>query len=402
MFSKKLLSKILTIGLIICFLFTSIFMFIQVNNQMINAKSIDHDHGTSGDADYMSFSWQIDNTFTGGTLYTGNYYLTEDIDQINQAIIIAANETVNICLKGHSFKLYADGTDEQYFSLIVNEGATLNIYDCEDNAGKIYLSGVSNGTIDVSGTLNLYNGTIENCSDRDCISLSGAMIVGENASIINTGKGTTLFIDRNEDINIYGTILQNYEGNDKKPCAIFTEKASPRINIYNSTVVKSKKGLDFNLDYDDGDGPCLYVKETLSGTKTFTYHYWAGSTIKDNECLAVKKESTNTNTNAEFKSYFTYVSSTGMYFDQVKTNGDIEIVQYKVTTQPTSDNLKFETNNSNATYEWYKVNYETGTITNSDLEKDTNLITKNGSDEVNAVLSKSLLIFKIQISFLRP
>lgn len=61
-------------------------------------------------------------TSTGGTLSDGNYYLNEDVTLTTNLTITG---TVNLCLNGHVLK----GTGSESV-ITVNDGATLNLYDC--------------------------------------------------------------------------------------------------------------------------------------------------------------------------------------------------------------------------------------------------------------------------------
>lgn len=125
----------------------------------------------------------------GGTLESGNYYLTEDV-ALKNWIRISSGAEVNLCLNGHT--LYGPGGNPA-----IDIKGTLNVYDC--NGGGV-LSGDSEAgtenaavTVETDGVLNLYSGKITGSSDTvihilGTANLSGGKIEGgSTCSISNVG-----------------------------------------------------------------------------------------------------------------------------------------------------------------------------------------------------------------------
>ncbi len=111
-----------------------------------------------------------------------NYYLNTDIEATS-FIEIGDGENecvVNLCLNGHTL----DMLDKEFS---INPNATLNIYDCSSNSGK--LTGTYRlGTIRVYGKLNIYGGTVTNTATGDASSYNYAIV---NGIYNNTYYGST-------------------------------------------------------------------------------------------------------------------------------------------------------------------------------------------------------------------
>ncbi|MCF0122879.1 MAG: hypothetical protein HUJ67_02065, partial [Ruminiclostridium sp.] len=84
-----------------------------------------HKHALGTGADLVVFDKQI--TSAGGTLTTGNYYLTEDLYLFSNHLTITGN--VNLCLGGNRLESTRSGP-----VITVKSGAVLNICDC--NSGE--------------------------------------------------------------------------------------------------------------------------------------------------------------------------------------------------------------------------------------------------------------------------
>lgn len=132
-----------------------------------------------------------------GVLRTCNCYLSHDekVALPSSGIVVSGSGvTVNICLNGHTLDL--NGTQ-----IWINNGATVNIYDCSGGNGKIIGGGGSpqfssdgttkGGAFYVRGsTLNIYGGTIED-NQADW---GGAIFIdgsgGAGVSTVNMHGGT--------------------------------------------------------------------------------------------------------------------------------------------------------------------------------------------------------------------
>jgi hypothetical protein len=145
----------------------------------------------------------------------GNYYLTNDVVLDNTWD--APNGAINLCLDGHSITA-AEGKEIQLMD--VENGATLNLYDKEDNSGSISGAVSVNGAILVnSGTFNMYGGTIKDNMTTDhgagvrvqyggTFSLYGGSI--ENNKTKNQGGfGGGVHVEQNSTFNMSGGSIKN-------------------------------------------------------------------------------------------------------------------------------------------------------------------------------------------------
>ena len=73
----------------------------------------------------VAYDKELDGSFTGGTLASGNYYLTEDVSLIYN-LVIAAGSDVKICLNGKNIT----------GQFIDNDG-TLTLSNCDTAKGSI-------------------------------------------------------------------------------------------------------------------------------------------------------------------------------------------------------------------------------------------------------------------------
>ena len=186
-------------------------LFVGVSSVKASAAGNDHSHSgytaiTSSNISRLSSS--------------GSYYLTANIT-ISSKIEITSGQTVNICLNGYTIK--STGNDSLFY---VDNGSTLNIYDCIGTGvltgGKGYLNGSQKGgAIYVrSSTLNMYGGTIKgnqavwggavfiDGSNSTCtFNMYGGTISGNTAQ--SGGGGVEVENDRS-NFNIYaGSIINN-------------------------------------------------------------------------------------------------------------------------------------------------------------------------------------------------
>ena len=92
----------------------------------------------------VTYDKPLDSSFKGGTLASGNYYLTEDID-LTDTIKIAAGSDVKICLNGKSISEY-----------YVNNYGTLTLNNCNAANGKVntYYNGYNNSVLYGNAVIN--------------------------------------------------------------------------------------------------------------------------------------------------------------------------------------------------------------------------------------------------------
>ena len=130
----------------------------------------------------VTYSNRLDNTFTGGTLASGNYYLTENLT-LTSEIRIDRNSTVKICLNGHSITQTANA------GIFANNGS-LDVIDCmaagKLSGGKGCTSTQAGGCIYNSGTMTISGITMDGNSapHGGAVSNSGDMQI-TNCTIAN-------------------------------------------------------------------------------------------------------------------------------------------------------------------------------------------------------------------------
>ena len=105
----------------------------------------------------VTYNNQLDSTFKGGTLASGNYYLTENLT-LTSEIRVDRNSIVKICLNGHSI------TQTTNAGIFANNG-TLDVIDCmatgKLSGGKGCTSTQAGGCIYNSGTMTISGITMD-------------------------------------------------------------------------------------------------------------------------------------------------------------------------------------------------------------------------------------------------
>ncbi len=105
----------------------------------------------------VTYSNRLDSTFKGGTLASGNYYLTENLT-LTSEIRVDRNSIVKICLNGHSITQTANA------GIFANNG-TLDVIDCmaagKLSGGKSCTSTQAGGCIYNSGTMTISGITMD-------------------------------------------------------------------------------------------------------------------------------------------------------------------------------------------------------------------------------------------------
>ena len=147
----------------------------------------------------VTYSNRLDNTFTGGTLASGNYYLTENLT-LTSEIRIDRNSIVKICLNGHSITQTANA------GIFANNG-TLDVIDCmaagKLSGGKGCTSTQAGGCIYNSGTMTIsgitmdgnsapHGGAVSNCGDMQITNctIANNSANGDGGGISNAGSLT--------------------------------------------------------------------------------------------------------------------------------------------------------------------------------------------------------------------
>ena len=147
----------------------------------------------------VTYSNRLDNTFTGGTLASGNYYLTENLT-LTSEIRVDRNSTVKICLNGHSITQTANA------GIFANNGS-LDVIDCmavgKLSGGKGCTSTQAGGCIYNSGTMTIsgitmdgnsapHGGAASNCGDMQITNctIANNSANGDGGGISNAGSLT--------------------------------------------------------------------------------------------------------------------------------------------------------------------------------------------------------------------
>ena len=145
----------------------------------------------------VTYDKPLDSTFTGGTLASGNYYLTEDID-LTDTIKIAAGSDVKICLNGKSISEY-----------YVNNYGTLTLNNCNAANGKVntYYNGYNNSVLYGNAVINntIFSSTEGTSKISGCI-FDHKFVCMENSEI--TGGTFNQIVA----VHDYGVITGGYFG----------------------------------------------------------------------------------------------------------------------------------------------------------------------------------------------
>ena len=106
--------------------------------------------------DGVTYDKPLDSSFKGGTLASGNYYLTEDINLTN-TIEISAGSDVKICLNGKSISEY-----------YVNNYGTLTLNNCNAANGKVntYYNGYNNSVLYGNAVITIQSSQVQKVPAR--------------------------------------------------------------------------------------------------------------------------------------------------------------------------------------------------------------------------------------------
>lgn len=205
----------------------------------------------------VTYSNRLDSTFKGGTLASGNYYLTENLT-LTSEIRIDRNSIVKICLNGHSITQTANA------GIFANNG-NLDVIDCMAagklsggkgctstqaggciyNSGTITISGITmdgnsaphGGAVSNYGDMQITNCTITNNSangDGGGISNSGTLtvtnteITGNNA--VNGGGISTIGKLTLNNVTVTGNTADYGSG--------IRTNASPDVTVSGDIIIR--------------------------------------------------------------------------------------------------------------------------------------------------------------------
>ena len=155
----------------------------------------------------VTYSNRLDSTFTGGTLASGNYYLTENLT-LTSEIRIDRNSIVKICLNGHSITQTANA------GIFANNG-TLDVIDCmaagKLSGGKGCTSTQAGGCIYNSGTMTISGITMDGNSapHGGAASNSGDMQITNCTIANNSANGDGGGISNAGSLTVTNTKITN-------------------------------------------------------------------------------------------------------------------------------------------------------------------------------------------------
>ena len=290
--------------------------------------------------DHTDGTW-TELTADGGTLQSGNYYLTSDVT-LTTDITVADNAAVTLCLNG--YKLTGTGTSSV---IIVGAGASFTLEDCSADASALAGTGVITGGIgsllsgsttrcggggylSANSTFNMSDGTISGNTATDCggvyvegtFTMNGGTI-SENTSNYNGGG---VVVNNGTFTMTGGTISGN------------TARTGGGVAMIDGTFTMNGGTISDNTATNDGGG--VYVDQdgtfnmsdgTISGNTATNYDgggvymdgtfTMTGGTISDNTANRTGGGVYVTGSNSKFTlengiiSGNTATNGGGVYFD---------------------------------------------------------------------------------------
>ena len=331
------------------------------------------DHNNDGEAEsHANVVWQAwdgsdkDLATEGIQLTAGNWYLEGNITPSDTINIVGE---VNLCLNG----MVINGANHEEKVIVVQEGATLTLCDCQDTEHKFTPNGEgkwvldevsgtrvvsggvitastswSDGAIDCVGNLNMYGGNIVGnhawmygaiTVNNGLLNMYGGTICG------NTGCSAIYVWHWGAQSNIHGGKI--YENRIEEGAVYVTGSSSLGISgnleIYDNTTGTEKKNL-----VKDWSCTIKLVGE-LYNTKPI------GINCSERDIgVFIKADGNNVNDLTEYLDHF--VSDDPMKVLYLTTdNKGIELDYYGVAVQPSIDNNYTVTVNypEGANYQWY-------------------------------------------------
>ncbi|MCR5705089.1 MAG: hypothetical protein K6G85_10770 [Eubacterium sp.] len=220
---------------------------------------------------------------------SGSYYLTEDIELVD-TWIVSENKTINLCLNGHGIKMKKSVNKRV---IAVEQGSTLNIYDCDTVTEHKYTLGDECAEFNEDGDKTFVGGYITGgkCSDDDSeayygggailcngeCTLNGGTIIG-NRSLCNhiydpKYKGGAIYVSgpKAKFVIKKGNIIGNHSCTDGG--GIFAEDGAV-VEMYEGGNISDNCGGRYI--YSGGGGVAVV------GNATFNMY---GGRISDNKAV---------------------------------------------------------------------------------------------------------------------
>ncbi|MFI3163085.1 MAG: right-handed parallel beta-helix repeat-containing protein [Bacillota bacterium] len=242
---------------------------------------------------YVDGKELTDNSTYTTTLSAGNYYIAEDIIELDNLIKISG-EVVNLALAGNVI----DGNGyegDKIIAISIENGSTLNLYgngatigygtgvgadysyklgDTYAGTGYTAITGglITGGTKGVevnSGTLNMYGTTIAGNSSSGVFAYNGASVYIENATI--SGNASTTYGG--------GVHIQNATNVTIKNSTISNNSAENGGGVYIASTETAKLSGNTISGNSAENGGGVYIDATATATETATL---SGNTISGN------------------------------------------------------------------------------------------------------------------------
>ncbi len=247
----------------------------------------------------------LDSNVSGTTLTGGNYYLTENITNVNPSIQITG--TVNLCLNGHTI---SGSAQDGIFR--IGAGGVLNVCDCQEG-GKITETGTDEHNpvfIHSGGALNLYSGTIE--------SRITAVVIDQDPSDNTDFTGGT--------VNVYGGTVHS-TGSASQAIKVNKDMTDTAVNISGGSVTSSSRGISAESGRITISGG-----EITGNVDTYSDMTMSGGTI--NGRLTILRHASDTGRISVKISGTAKIESTSSYaicINQTSPNVDLEITGGTIT-----------------------------------------------------------------------
>ena len=217
-----------------------------------------HSHD-SAVSDYSTLQGYIDNNATV------NAYLTADISLGSNYVTVPYGKTLNLCLNGYSLCSSSSYT--------IDVKGTLNIYDCGTNE---HYYAISQGKAVLSSELTDVSGKTEG---QDYIKINGGYI----SNSPRYGYGIYLgWYDSDPVVNMYGGNIIGISG-----CAV--DMQAGKFNFYGGTLQgnTATAGSAVNVNYANSGTMSefnMYGGEIIYNTSTSYYSTYGGAVCNQNNC----------------------------------------------------------------------------------------------------------------------
>ncbi len=251
------------------------------------------DHDTDASSAITWKAWddqEVANQYNNGVVNTyyynaesylpnqsGYYYLTDDVNRTSLGWTVPGGKDITICLNGHTI------TSNASSSITVPAGSILTVTDCKGTGAITNTNrrSVSGDIVDVSGTFNLYAGSIDgqklNQSEEGACQLG--VRVASDATFNMYGGSIKNNINRNASSSVYGGGVYVFKnatftmyagsitGNKAVPANSGNSGYGGGVYVAEHATFEMKGGsIDHNKAKSQGGGVYLKGRLDLSGS----------------------------------------------------------------------------------------------------------------------------------------